>query len=38
LKDELVGFTYPKDCEDPNPDQIYPRVLNIPDAVSKDEV
>ncbi|AEB07947.1 hypothetical protein Desac_0048 [Desulfobacca acetoxidans DSM 11109] len=37
LKEDLSGFTYPKDCEDPNPGQIWPRVRHIPDAVSKDE-
>jgi len=37
LKEDLSGFTYPKDCEDPNPEQIRPRVREIPDAVSKDE-
>lgn len=37
FKEALTGFTYPKDVEPPTPDQIWPRVRNIRDAVSKDE-
>jgi hypothetical protein len=37
VKSELAGFTYPKDVDNPTPDQIWPRRKEIPDAVSKDE-
>lgn len=36
-KSELAGFTYPKDVDNPTPDQIWPRRKEIPDAASKDE-
>jgi hypothetical protein len=36
-KSELAGFTYPKDVNNPTPDQIWPRRKEIPDAASKDE-
>lgn len=35
-KSELAGFTYPKDVDNPTPDQIWPRRKEIPDAASKD--
>ncbi len=37
LKDDLVSFTYPKDIEAPDPEEIWPRIRKILDAVSKDE-
>lgn len=37
FKEDLTGFTYPKDVESPNPDQIWPRGGNIPPAISNDE-
>jgi len=36
VKSELAGFTYPKDVDNPTPDQIWPRRKEIPDMVSKD--
>lgn len=36
-KDDLAGFTYPKDVSTPTPDQIWPRRKIIHDAPSKDQ-
>ena len=36
-KSVLAGFTYPKDVDNPTPDQIWPRRKNIPAAPSKDD-
>ena len=36
-KSVLAGFTYPKDVDNPTPDQIWPRKKNIPSAPSKDD-
>lgn len=35
-KNELAGFTYPKNVNNPTPDQLWPRRKDIPDAPSKD--
>ncbi|OHE19438.1 MAG: hypothetical protein A2X95_02020 [Syntrophobacterales bacterium GWF2_56_9] len=35
-KSDLAGFTYPKDVDNPTPDQIWPRRKEIPAAPSKD--
>jgi hypothetical protein len=36
-RSDLVGFTYPKDVEPPEPDQIWPRQRDIPESVSQDQ-
>jgi len=38
IKSDLAGFTYPKDVEPPEPDQVWPRTKDIPDLISKDQV
>ena len=36
-KSDLASFTYPRDVEPPEPDQIWPRRRNLPDAPTKDQ-
>ncbi len=36
-KSDLVGFTYPRDVEPPEPDQVWPQRMGLPDFVSKDQ-
>lgn len=36
-KRDLASFSYPRDVEPPEPDQVWPRYKDIPDSVSKDQ-
>jgi hypothetical protein len=36
-RSDLAGFTYPRDVEPPEPDQIWPRRRDLPDAPTKDQ-
>jgi hypothetical protein len=36
-RDDLAGFTYPKDVEHPEPDQLWSRHRDFPTYVSKDQ-
>jgi hypothetical protein len=38
VKDQLVGFTYPKDVDFPEPEQIWRQQRHIPDAPTMDEI
>jgi len=37
IRNDLTRFTYPRDVENPEPDQVWPRYREIPESVSKDQ-